>query len=120
MHFFFSTSIQCTCAVILSLPKLCSLLSHGSSSACRKLARWHLHYSSKREFVVVESAGWLPVLKPNKNLGHVQACPDLQVIQLSCHPEPTTGSSASSVPGYSINTQIFSSARLIRARFTGD
>ena len=75
------------CCSFVSLPKLCSLLSHGSSS----LESWHggtWHYSSKREFVVVvESAVCrLPVLKPIKNLGHVQACPDLEVIQLSCHP----------------------------------
>ena len=30
------------CCSFVSLPKLCSLLSHGSSSPCRKLARWHL------------------------------------------------------------------------------
>jgi len=30
------------CCSFVSLPKLCSLLSHGSSSPCRELARWHL------------------------------------------------------------------------------
>lgn len=112
LHIFFCTvyslSIQCTCAVLfiyylLQRPKLCSLLSHGSSSACRKLARWHLALQQQAGIRSSRSVCRLAAGAETKQKSWACA----SVPRLGSNPDPAqlpsrtkpTAGSASSVPG---------------------
>lgn len=125
VHFFFvyslSIQIQCTCVVLLSPAKLRPFVTRFilylhtrkvSSSACRKLARWHLALQESKQELVEPAVAETKQKSSEKTRTRMCSAG----VPSSLRKQPAAIQNQQPDQSHS---RISSSARPIRARFTG-